>query len=40
MVISYINNSDYIIRYAYFIPRPSALSYTSTSSTSASNSGS
>ena len=39
MVMSSINNSDDIIRCPYFIPSPSALSSTSTSSTSAPDSG-
>ena len=39
MVMSSISNSDDIIRCPYFIPSPSALSSTSTSSTSAPNSG-
>ena len=39
VVMSFINISDDIIRCPYFIPSPSALSSTSTSSTSAPNSG-
>ena len=38
MVMSIINNSDDIFRYPYFIPSPSAVSSTSTSSTSGPNS--
>ena len=37
--MSSINNSDGILRFPYFIPNPSALISTFTSSTSATNSG-